>query len=114
MQVIFAKSRLNIVIQGELIGVGSGPDDGDLLGKFVVDPGIDHVLGEHVPLEKELMVSTESQEHARQVGAIESFAKRQKIHIERWFSEKASGTKGISQKQTLRLGYLQQRYHLIA
>ena len=47
-------------------------------------------------------VSSEGQHHDRQVAAIESFAKRQKIHIARWFSEKASGTKGAESRQALR------------
>ena len=47
-------------------------------------------------------VSSDRQEHARQVAAIEAHARRERIEVTQWFSEKASGTLGTVGRAALR------------
>src|SRR3990172_4094464 len=47
---------LDIEIKGKLIGVRSHPHGIDLFLAFVLQPGLDHILGKDVPLEQKIMV----------------------------------------------------------
>jgi DNA invertase Pin-like site-specific DNA recombinase len=47
-------------------------------------------------------VSSDRQEHDRQVAAIETYARRERIEVAQWFSEKASGTLGAEGRAALR------------
>ncbi len=48
--------RLHVIVEAELVRMRSQPHGIDFILQFVVDPGRDHVLGEHVTLEQELVV----------------------------------------------------------
>ena len=42
------RTGLNVVIEMELVGVRAQPDGIDLLVPFVIQPSLDHVLGEDI------------------------------------------------------------------
>ena len=50
------RCRSNVVIECELVGVGTNPDGLDFVGPLVPDPGVDDVGGENVAAEQEIVV----------------------------------------------------------
>jgi len=46
----------DIIIKGEFIGMGSQPDGINFPLPFVAQPSVDHILGEHLPFQQELVV----------------------------------------------------------
>src|SRR5437879_11129593 len=56
----------NVVIQEELVGMRPQRDRIDLLGPLVGQPRLDYVLGEHAPLEQEVVVRFERGQRFRQ------------------------------------------------
>ena len=57
-----AAARSDVVIERELVGVGPDPEGLDLVGLLVPDPGVDHVGGEDVAAEQEVVVGAEGVE----------------------------------------------------
>jgi hypothetical protein len=53
---------LNIEIKSELPRMGSEANRIHLVFSLVLKPGLDHVFGEHIPLEQEIMVFLQSVE----------------------------------------------------
>ena len=53
------KPSLNVVIQEELVRMGSEPEGVHFLCPLVVDPHLDGVLGENVSLQQEVVVRLE-------------------------------------------------------
>src|ERR1700716_4711414 len=50
---------LDIVIEMKLVGMGAQPDGIDLLFSLVVEPGFDHVAGEHIAAQQERVIAFE-------------------------------------------------------
>ena len=50
---------LDVVVQEELVGMGTEPERVHFLGPLVVDMHLDGVLGEHVALQEEIVVRLE-------------------------------------------------------
>src|SRR6185295_15932229 len=55
--------RLDVVVEGELVRMRAQPDGVHLVLPLVVDPGLDQVRGEHVPLQQEVVVLLEVVQH---------------------------------------------------
>src|SRR6266850_7573258 len=52
-------TRLDIVIQVELVWMRAQPDRIDLFLALVVEPGLDHVAGEHIAAQQESVIALE-------------------------------------------------------
>ena len=55
-------NRLDVEIQKELVGMRSQFDVVDFVIRFIFDPGVDDVLGEHVALQQEGMIFDQSRQ----------------------------------------------------
>src|SRR5213596_671434 len=56
---VLRRYPLQVVGQGELVRVRTQPHGVELVDPLVLDPGVDHVLGEHTALEQPLVVALE-------------------------------------------------------
>ena len=69
--------RLDVVVEGELVGVGAEAEGVDLVGALVADPGVDEVVGEDATDAEEVVVGLEGVEglleragHLRHLGQL--------------------------------------------
>src|SRR5499426_4281245 len=58
-----AQEALDVVVEGELVGMRAQPDGIDLVLPLVLDPRLDEIRGEHVALEEEGVVLLQVVEH---------------------------------------------------